>query len=150
LISSGEEAVVNPLVRISVKALCLAMAMAGGSAAAEVVVVVSAQSTVKSLSKSEVADIFLRKTRRFPNGAEATPVDQPEGSPVRDEFYMAFTDRSHAQIKAYWSKIVFTGRGQPPLTVSSAAELKRRIAMTPGTIGYIDRSQLDASVREIR
>lgn len=140
----------NPLVRISVKALCLVMAMAGGSAAAEVVVVVSAQSPVRTLSKTEVADIFLRKTRHFPNGGEATPVDQAEGSPARDEFYMTFTDRSHAQIKAYWSKIVFTGRGQPPLAVSNAAELKRRIAANPGAIGYIDRSQLDASVREIR
>lgn len=140
----------NPLARFGTSAICLALTLASGAAMAEVVVVVSPQSSIRTLSKSQVADIFLGKARRFPNGAEATPVDQAEGSQARDEFYMTFTARSQAQIKAYWSKIVFTGRGQPPFAVSGAAELKRRIAANPGAIGYIDRSQLDSSVREIR
>ncbi len=107
------------------------------------------RSTVMALSKSEVADIFLGKMRRFPNGAAAQPIDQMEGSAARDEFYSTFAGRSHAQLKAYWSKVIFTGRGQPPATAASAAELKRRIAANPAAIGYIDRSQLDSTVRAL-
>jgi hypothetical protein len=53
-------------------------------------------------------------------------------------------------MKAYWAKIIFTGRGQPPQEVRSSAELKKRIAQDPAAIGYIDESLLDDSVRVVR
>ena len=140
----------NRLLRYSTAAACLALSISGSSAMAEVVVVVSTQSTVTSLSRSQVADIFLGKVRRFPNGAVAAPIDQAEGSATRDEFYMNVAARSPAQVKSHWSKIIFTGRGQPPPAVSNDGELKKRIAANPAAIGYIDRRLLDASVREVR
>jgi ABC-type phosphate transport system substrate-binding protein len=114
-----------------------------------VVAVVSIRSTVTTLSRSQVADIFLGRVHRYPGGATALPIDQAEDSAARDEFYAAFAGKSPAQIKAYWSKIVFTGRGQPPPAAASVAELKRRLAGNPDAIAYIDRSMLDASVREV-
>jgi ABC-type phosphate transport system substrate-binding protein len=138
------------LLRYSTAAAWLALSISGSSAMAEVVVVVSTQSAVTSLSKSQVADIFLGKTRRFPNGAVAAPIDQAEGSATRDEFYMNVAARSPAQVKSHWSKIIFTGRGQPPPAVSNDGEVKKRIAANPAAIGYIDRRLLDASVREVR
>ncbi len=140
----------NVLVRVGAGAICLMLAATGGTAVAEVVVVVSAQSRVTTLSRSQVADIFLGKVRRFPNGVLAQPVDQVEGSAARNEFYATYADRTPAQIKSHWSKIVFTGRGQPPAAVTSSEDLKRRIAANPAAIGYMDRSQLDATVRAIR
>ena len=140
----------NQLLRCAAAAACLALSVSGSSAMAEVVVVVSSHSTVTALSKSQVADIFLGKTRRYPNGAIAVPIDQAEGSAARDEFYMDVASRTPAQIKSHWSKIIFTGRGQPPPAVSDDGELKKRIAANPAAIGYIDRKFLDASVREIR
>jgi hypothetical protein len=50
-------------------------------------------------------------------------------------------------MKAYWSKIIFTGRGQPPNEVSSSAEMKKRIGENTAAIGYIELSMVDASVR---
>ena len=117
---------------------------------AEIVPVVSAQSAVTSLTRSQVADIFLGKARRFPDGTTALPIDQVEGSAARAEFYERFAAKSPAQVKAHWSKIVFTGRGQPPAAVASAADVIKRINGNPAAIGYIDRTQLNASVREIR
>jgi ABC-type phosphate transport system substrate-binding protein len=138
------------LVRFTTAAVCLVLSLSGGSAVAEVVVVVAAQSNVAALSNSQVADIFLGKTRRFPNGDLAIPIDQAEGSAAREQFYLKVASRSPAQIKSHWSKIIFTGRGQPPVAVSDDAELKKRIAGNPAAIGYLDRRSLDASVRELR
>jgi hypothetical protein len=64
--------------------------------------------------QGSLQDIFLGKTARFPDGSQAVPVDQSEGTIVRDEFYNKLVGKSAAQMKAYWSKIIFTGRGQPP------------------------------------
>src|SRR5580658_8896264 len=119
--------------------ICLALSLASGAAMADVVAVVSAKSSVTALSKSQLADIFLGKTNRFPDGAQAVPIDQAEGSAGRDEFYDRVAGKSAAQIKAYWSKIIFTGRGQPPPTVSSTIEMKKRVSANLAAIGYIDR-----------
>jgi ABC-type phosphate transport system substrate-binding protein len=125
----------------------LAVSLAAGSAMADVVAVVSSTSAVTSLSKAQVTDIFLGKVGRFPSGAQAVPIDQEEGSPARDEFYLAYAGKSAAQIKSHWAKIIFTGRGQPPKTASNSVEVRKLIAANPQAIGYIERSAIDSSVK---
>jgi len=116
---------------------------------AGVVAVVSAKSTVTSLSKDQVADIFLGRTSRFPNGDQAAPIDQVESSVVREEFYTKFAGKLPAQMKAHWSKIIFTGRGQPPPEVPTDLEMKKRVVGNPSAIGYIEQNAVDPSVRVI-
>jgi ABC-type phosphate transport system substrate-binding protein len=104
---------------------------------------------VSTLSKDQVVDIFLGKTNRFPDGSQAVPIDQDEGSAAREEFYLKFAGKSPAQIKAFWSKIIFTGRGQPPQEVSNNIEVKKFIANHPDAVGYIDQKLVDESVKVI-
>ncbi|MFC4161522.1 hypothetical protein [Chitinimonas lacunae] len=116
-------------------------------ASAEVVVVVSAQNKAAAMSAAQVSQIFLGKVKRFPEGGAVVPVDQPEGSPMRDAFYNRFVGKNADQMKAYWSKSIFTGAGQPPKEVPNDAEVKRRLATDPTAIGYVDKSSVDQSVR---
>ena len=127
----------------------VALALSAGPAAAAggVVAVVSAKSPVTALTRNEVVDLFLGKASRFPDGEQAVPFDQIEGSAARDEFYATFTGKTAPQIKALWSKIIFTGRGQPPRELPNGVEVKKQVVQNPKAIGYIDRSQVDASVR---
>lgn len=124
--------------------LCLGAEFA---AAADVVAVVSARSTAGTLTRNQVMDLFLGKSNRFPGGRAAVPVDQAEGSATRDAFYLAFADKSPAQVKAHWSKVIFTGRGQPPREVSSGVLVKKLLASNPDAIGYIERGEVDDSLR---
>ena len=126
--------------------LALSLAM-GVSATADVVAVVSSTSPITVLSKAQVTDIFLGRVSRFPNGTQAIPLDQADGSPARDEFYAKYAGKSPAQVKSLWAKIIFTGRGQPPKAVSNDIDIKRQIAGDPRIIGYIERSALDSSVK---
>ena len=127
--------------------LALAFAVEATAKADDVVAVVSAKSSVTALNASQVADIFLGKTSHFPDGSQAVPIDQVEDSPARDKFYAAYTGKSPAQVKAHWSKIIFTGRGQPPKQVSNSIEARKLVAENPNAIGYIDNSAVDNSVR---
>jgi ABC-type phosphate transport system substrate-binding protein len=127
--------------------LGLLLTLAAGVGKADVVVVVSTKCEASTLSKSQVTDIFLGKTTRFPDGAPAVAIDQVEGSPARDEFYNTFANKSSAQVKAHWTKIIFTGRGQPPKSVPNSAEVKKLIAANPRAIGYIERSEVDGTVK---
>ena len=136
-------------VLIGLAALLLLASVESGARAEDVVAVVSAKSPVTSLTQSQVADIFLGKASRFPDGTQAIPIDQPEDTPVRDRFYTQVAGKSPAQVKAYWSKIIFTGRGQPPVQAANGAEVKKMIAQNPSAIGYIEPALVDDSVRVV-
>lgn len=110
---------------------------------ADVVVVAGSGSGTASLSKDQVADIFLGKSTAM------TPIDQPESSPLRDEFYTKVTGKSAAQAKSYWAKMAFTGKGTPPKEVGNSAEVKKTLAGNPGLIGYIEKSAVDGSVKTL-
>jgi len=129
-----------------IAATCL---LGTGTAAAELVTVVSAKSPVTALSKDQVANIFLGRASRFPEGGEAVPIDQVEGALARDEFYFKLAGKSPAQMNAHWSKIIFTGRGQPPKEVANGEAVKRLLLANPAAIGYIDRSLVDPALRVV-
>lgn len=118
-------------------------------AQAELVVIVSAKSPVTALRADQVADIFLGQAGRFPEGGEAVALDQAIGSPIRDAFYGKVAAKSPPLLKAYWTKMIFTGRGQPPREVNGSAAVRRLVAENPNLIGYIDKTMLDASVKAV-
>jgi ABC-type phosphate transport system substrate-binding protein len=123
--------------------------LAGAATAAELVVVVSAHSPITSLRAEQVADIFLSEATRFPDGGEVVALDLPIGSPLRDDFYLKIANRTPALMKAYWTKKIFTGRGQPPRELPNSQAVRKLVADNPTLIGYIERSALDASVRPV-
>lgn len=134
-------------IRTIARVVSVVLILACHTAEADVVAVVSAKSPVAALSKSQVVDLFLGKSTRFPGGTQAVPIDQSEGTRARDEFYATFAGKSAAQVKAYWAKIIFTGRGEPPRTASNDAEVRKLLAANPQAIAYLERSAVDGSVR---
>ena len=135
------------LIRFKVLLIALATSLCASASGTDLVVVVSAKSQITTLNPNQISDIFLGKTNTFPNGAQALPIDLTEGTPARDEFYARLTGKSAAQIKAHWSKIIFTGRGLPPKEVLDGSEVKRRLAENPNAISYMDQNLVDGSVR---
>ena len=126
-----------------------ALLLAGNAAAADLVVIVSARLPVTALQADQVAEIFLSESHSFPDGSDAIAIDQGVGTLARVEFYDKVARRTPAMMKAYWTKMIFTGRGQPPREVASSAAVRKLVAENPGMIGYIERSALDASVRAV-
>jgi len=135
--------------RMGLMSLVLALGLGNSAVSADVVVAVSAKSPITTLTKNQVIDLFLGRRTRFPNGNSAVPIDQTEGSAARDEFYTRFAAMSPAQLKAFWSRIIFTGRGQPPMSVATGVEAKKLLLANPDAIGYLDQSLVDSSLRVV-
>jgi ABC-type phosphate transport system substrate-binding protein len=117
------------------------------SASAEVVVVTN--KSTPDMTKEQVSDVFMGKASSLPGGSPATPMDLPESSPLREEFYSKLTGKSAAQVKSYWAKMSFTGKGIPPKEAPNSADIKKAIAATPGAIGYVEKSAVDGSVKPV-
>lgn len=120
---------------------------ASGATSADVVTVVSTQSTVASLTVDQVSSLFLGKSGTSPDGERLVPINLPEGAPARDEFQTRVIGKSSTQIKAYWSMMIFSGKGRPPLELPDNVAVRKYVATHPGTIGYLDRDAVDSSVR---
>ena len=57
------------------------------------------------------------------------------------------TGKSSAQVKAAWSRLVFSGKATPPKELASSAEVKKFVAANPDAIGYVEKSAVDATVK---
>jgi ABC-type phosphate transport system substrate-binding protein len=146
----------QPLARQRIAAVLLAvvacLAPLAARAAAHVtdyVLVVSPKNPLMSLQQEQVAAIFLGQVARFPDGADAQTLDLPLGSPLRDAFYHKVAGKSPAMMKAHWTRMLFTGHGQPPRELAGSVAVRRMVADNPSMIGYIDRHALDASVKAV-
>jgi len=117
------------------------------AANAEVAVIVSTENPLTTLTRAQLTNLFLGRSNSFPDGSRAIPVDQLEANSQRKNFYTENLDWSQAQLKAHWSKIIFTGRGQPPKQLASDADVKQFIANNPRSIGYIHKDNANAGVK---
>jgi ABC-type phosphate transport system substrate-binding protein len=120
-----------------------------GIAMAELVVVVNARNGVAAMTRNEVINIFFGRNRQFFNGVEAMPVDLEDVHPKREQFYKLLVGKDLAEINAYWSRQIFTGRMQAPPRLGSTEDVIRWIAANPGGIGFVELSRADARVRVV-
>ncbi|HCS62963.1 MAG TPA: phosphate ABC transporter substrate-binding protein [Cellvibrio sp.] len=116
---------------------------------AEVAVIVHPSASFDSLTEDDVSRLFLGKSKSFPGGAQAVPVNQNEGAAARDKFNEGICKKNASQYKAYWSQLVFTGKGTPPKDAGDDAAVKALVAANPNMIGYVDASAVDASVKVV-
>ncbi len=124
-------------------------ALLASPVAAEVVVVVAQDSPIEALTTQQLADIYLGRRDHLVSGQAVEPIDQTEHSQAYSGFYTEYLDRTPAQIKAYWSKLVFTGRGRPPRAARGGRTVADWVARNPRAVGYLDRALVDRRLRVV-
>jgi ABC-type phosphate transport system substrate-binding protein len=120
----------------------LAFTAALQQARADVVVIVSAQSTT-TITASEISRVYLGESNTL------TPVDLANPSHARREFYTKVVGKDDSQVRARWSKLVFTGKGSAPKELPSGEDVVKAVAADPHAIGYVDRSFVNMTVKVI-
>lgn len=111
------------------------------------VVLVGNPAITDSLSVAQASALYLGKLNKLPNGTQVTLYELESGNPLRDEFHAKVTGKNEAQLQSYWSRLVFTGKATPPAKLANAELMKQTLAGQANAIGYLDESQVDASVK---
>ena len=107
------------------------------AAAAEgFVVVVNAANPVATLPAEEVSRYFLHKSVHWPNGTRIAAVDLVEDSPARDAFSRTIHQKTTSAVKAYWQRLIFSGRDVPPAEKSNTEALSF-VRTNLGAIAYV-------------
>ncbi len=130
------------------KILLVPLALTSQLVTAEVAVIVH-PSNAATADQAEITRLFTGRGTSFANGSKATPLNLAESAATRADFDSKVLGKSSSQMKAYWSKLVFTGKGTPPKEVADDAAMKAAVAADPTAIGYIDAASVDASVKVI-
>ena len=103
-----------------------------------------------SLSKSDVARLFLKKVTSWSDGTRVVPVDQDRTSKTRNAFSVDVHGKDPNAVAAYWQKQIFSGRGVPPVVKKTDAQVLEFVRSTPGAVGYVSASATTSGVKTIR
>ena len=127
----------------------LLLAFAAG-ARADYFVIVHAGNPIEALTRQQVLNLFMGRTRAFPNKQLALPFDLPRDSAERAGFYAALTGMSGAQLNSYWSRLMFSGQVMPPLVLGSESTMLDIVRRNASAIGYVRHPPAaDAGVKTV-
>jgi ABC-type phosphate transport system substrate-binding protein len=126
---------------ISSKIISIFAANAMLVAIAQADVVVIGNLAAPAMTKDEVTQFFLGKSQTM------KPLDRPNSEPIKAQFYQKLSGQDLSQVKATWARLVFTGKASSPKELPDAAAVKKAVAADPKAIGYIDKSEVDSTVK---
>ncbi len=126
--------------------MTLALLFASLTVSADIAVVVH-PSVPDNGASDVISKVFLGKAKSLPSGQKIVPINLEQGDPIREEFNDKVLNKSESQLKSYWSKLIFTGKGQPPKDVGSEADVIKLVADNPNIIGYVSPGAVTAGVK---
>ncbi|MDO6567371.1 hypothetical protein Q4561_09900 [Alteromonas sp. 1_MG-2023] len=98
-----------------------------------VIVVAHLTEQPTSISKSEIRNIFMGGVSE----AKLSPVEIASGSQIRIIFNTRVIGLPESRIQSYWAQMKFSGRNQPPVSVSNTEEMVRYLTENEASIGYL-------------
>ena len=111
--------VIRTMQKISLAALLMTLAWSLPGQAG-IAVVANPSSGASSITPGDAERIFLGKDKNLAGAGAVVAMDQAEGSKARAEFLQKVLNKNESQLKAYWSQLIFTGKGTPPAAVATA------------------------------
>ncbi|HBC55560.1 MAG TPA: phosphate ABC transporter substrate-binding protein, partial [Gammaproteobacteria bacterium] len=110
---------------------------------ADIAIIAHPGASLAVMDEGQITRIYLGKAKTFPNGDPVKPADQTRNSPSRDEFNQKVLKKNESQLKSYWSKLIFTGKGNPPETVGDDKGMLAWVASHEDGLGYVDAALVD-------
>lgn len=129
--------------------LCLTTLLLSFTSLADVSVIVNSGNG-SAIDDADISRIFLGKVKQFSGGDKITIINLKFKEATRNEFEEKVLKKSASQVKAYWSKLMFSGKGKPPKELGSDKEVIAFVAANPGAIGYIAAASADGSVKVVK
>jgi hypothetical protein len=117
------------------------------TAVAEVAIIVGSGSGASALDAKTAKKLFLGKVKSIPGMSAVTLVGQVDDSPTKAKFTKAIAKKGLDKYKAYWSKMIFSGKAVPPKELANDAEVKAYVAKNADAVGYINANAVDDSVK---
>lgn len=117
------------------------------NAFSEIAVIVH-PSNSSNVSDEDIKNIYLGKRKQFAEGGSVVPLSLESGSETNGQFCEKVLGRSESQFKAFWSKLMFTGKGSPPKEVTPS-EMVDLVSRNPDMIGFVSSADVNDTVKVV-
>ena len=139
----------HPFRQSALGLLVIVLAAATSPAHAELALIGHPAIADDRLSLNTTRRIFSMQLDRWPDGTPVRVFVLPDDSAQHRAFAKNRLRLFPRQLRRVWDRQLYSGTGQAPETVASEAQMLRRVAETPGAIGYLSSENLDESVRTL-
>ena len=102
----------------------------------------------QDIDRHDLALIYKRKKRFWPEGQRIAPVNLSASQPLRRAFSSAVLGQLPEELDDYWRDQYFHGE-LPPFVVGSEEAVIRFVTATPGAVGYVAACTADKRVSVI-
>jgi ABC-type phosphate transport system substrate-binding protein len=111
--------------------------------------IVNNANTTTSVNRQFLADAYLKKVTRWPNGKSIQPIDGKPSSQTRVFFSASVMKKPVPAVRNYWTQMIFGGRNIPPPEAPSEEAIIAYVAKRVGAVGYISVYAEPKSVKVI-
>ncbi|MFT3928775.1 MAG: hypothetical protein QM709_00645 [Spongiibacteraceae bacterium] len=89
---------------------------------------------------------FSMTLQMWPDGHPVTVFVLRDDNPLHQQFCRKVLGVLPYTLRRNWDRLLFSGAAQAPITVDNSQEMLRRVASTPGAIGYIEKELSNDSI----
>lgn len=122
-----------------------ALLLVGSSAMAEEedrpVILINARNPTNKLSAEQIKNLFMGSTGFWHGVVPVRVVVRASNTKAGEIFYEQVLGQSYQAFSKHWDKLQLSGRAVAPKVVTSAEELAKAIASTPGAVGFAMQSE---------
>lgn len=115
---------------------------------AQVAVIVHKAAPVDTLTQAELFDYFSCEVKTWSNKTPVVVFDLKPQSEIKEAFY-EFLGKSASRMKSIWMKKLLMGEGDPPQALLSEEEVLKKVAATPGAIGFVSKARVHDGVKVV-
>lgn len=90
--------------------------------------------------------MFSMQLDHWPDGNRVRVFVLPDDSATHRAFSKDKLSRYPRQLRRVWDRQLYSSTGQASETVHSETEMRRRVASTPGAVGYLPSAMIDETV----
>jgi ABC-type phosphate transport system substrate-binding protein len=113
-------------------------------------IIVNPANRIDSIDRESLSDIYLKKVATWRNDWTVRPVQLSRRFPLRDQFTREILKKSPSQLRSYWNRQIFSGKGVPPPDLESEDEVIRYVLSNKGAIGYLAAGANPRGARVVR
>jgi hypothetical protein len=123
----------------------------------DIVLIGNKNLAISDIETYNIRNIYLKKIKAI-NDIQLIPIDNKE---LKKEFDNKVIQRTQRQVSAYWAKMIFSGKNQPPTLLKDDKEVViaieqndedvlKKIAEDKRVIGYILKKNINQNVKILK
>jgi ABC-type phosphate transport system substrate-binding protein len=101
-----------------------------------------------TLSQSQLLDFYSGEIKSWSNKMRVVVFDLKPAGGTKEAFYKLL-GKTPSRMKSVWLKKMLMGEGDPPEALPSEEEVLKKVAATPGAIGFVGKAPATPEVKMI-